>query len=153
MQGRQVPALGRDLTSFARLPSLAPHPAEETRARAEEKRDRRPSLRSVSARELPNADMRLRPDPEISAAERAAGERSLVLDASFASLAGALSGGVILSAFALGAGAGPLAIGVLAAIPFLSQAAQLPAIPFIERIRQRRTIGVLSLTAARGVIL
>jgi hypothetical protein len=97
--------------------------------------------------------MRLRPDPEISAAERAAGERSLVLDASFASLAGALSGGVILSAFALGAGAGPLAIGVLAAIPFLSQAAQLPAIPFIERVRQRRTIGVLSLTAARVVIL
>ena len=97
--------------------------------------------------------MHLRPDPIVTAADGVAGERSLVLDASFASLAGALSGGVILSAFALGAGAGPLVIGLLGAIPFLSQAAQLPAIAFVERIRKRRTIGVLSLSAARIVIV
>ena len=97
--------------------------------------------------------MRLTPDTEITPEALTEGQRSLVLDAAFASLSGALSGGVILVAFALALGAGPMHVGLLAAIPFIAQAAQLPAIAFIERVRQRRKIGVLTITLARVLIL
>jgi MFS family permease len=97
--------------------------------------------------------MRLRPDDHISERQLVAGRRSLVLDSAFASLTGALSGGVILVAFALALGAGPVVIGLLAAIPFIAQAAQLPAIALVERLRQRRLIGVLAVTTARVIIL
>ena len=50
-------------------------------------------------------------------------KRALIHDAAWASLAGALHGGVILTGFALALGAGPLAIGVLAAAPLVAQAA------------------------------
>ncbi|WBY00365.1 MFS transporter [Ramlibacter tataouinensis] len=95
----------------------------------------------------------LRPVPHVSAEQLASGERALVQDLAWASLCGAFSGGVILVAFALTLGATPLQIGLLAAIPFLAQASQLPATLLIERVRLRRRIGVLSVTAARLVIL
>jgi MFS family permease len=95
----------------------------------------------------------LRPVTVITPAALAAGENALVLDASFASLTSALSGGVVLVAYALAIGAGPMAIGILSAIPFIAQAAQLPAIALVERVRQRKLIGVVSITAARIVIL
>jgi MFS family permease len=97
--------------------------------------------------------MHLRPDPVVSAAELAAGKRALVYDAAWASVSGALSGGVALVAFALALGARPLEIGLLAAIPFIAQAAQLPAIGIVERMRQRKKIGVIALTLARVLIL
>ncbi|UUX94659.1 MFS transporter [Aquabacterium sp. J223] len=83
----------------------------------------------------------------------ARGQQDLVRDLAWASVAGAFSGGVILVAFALSLGAGPLAVGLLAAIPVLAQAAQLPATLLIERVRRRQRIAVLALTAARGLIL
>ncbi len=97
--------------------------------------------------------MHLHPDPTISARALAQGKRWLVKDAAWASMTGALSGGVVLVAFALALGAGSLTIGLLAAIPFIAQAAQLPAIALVERIRQRKKIGVIALTAARLLIL
>jgi MFS family permease len=96
--------------------------------------------------------MRLRPDDAVSADDLAAGKRALILDEAFASLCGAFSGGVVIVAFALALGAGPLVIGLLAAIPFVAQAAQLPAIALIERVRQRRKIAVLTITTARVLI-
>lgn len=97
--------------------------------------------------------MRLYPEDSISPAALAAGQRALVADAAWASLTGALSGGVVLVAFALELGAGPRAIGLLGAIPFIAQAAQLPAIFLVERFRLRKLIGVPLLTVARLVIL
>ncbi|RZI81962.1 MAG: MFS transporter [Rubrivivax sp.] len=97
--------------------------------------------------------MHLHPDTTISPEELAAGKRALVRDAGWASMTGALSGGVLLVSFALSLGAGPLAIGLLAAIPFLAQAAQLPSISLVERIRQRKKIVVILLTVARALIL
>jgi MFS family permease len=97
--------------------------------------------------------MHLHPDPSVSPEQLAAAKRHLVADAAWASLTGALSGGVLLLAFALALGAGPMAIGLLAAIPFLAQAAQLPAIALVERVRQRKRIGVIALNVARGLIL
>jgi MFS family permease len=95
----------------------------------------------------------LRPVTTISAARFAEGERALVQDLAWASVSGAFSGGVILVAFALKLGASPLEIGLLAAIPFMAQALQLPATLLIERVRLRRRIGVLTLTAARCLVL
>jgi MFS family permease len=95
----------------------------------------------------------LRPVQSISPQALAAGQRALVQDLAWASVSGAFSGGVILVAFALTLGASPLQIGLLAAIPFLAQALQLPATLLIERVRLRRRIGVLAITAARVLVL
>jgi MFS family permease len=97
--------------------------------------------------------MRLRPDPVITPEELARGKRALVKDAAWASLVGALYGGVILVGFALELGATPFIIGLLAAIPFLAQVAQLPAIALVERIRQRRKISVIAVFVSRTIIL
>src|SRR3954470_1342325 len=97
--------------------------------------------------------MALRPDTTITPADMLRGERALVQDAAWASLAGSLYGGVILVGFALALGAGPLVIGLLAAVPFMAQAFQLPAIVLVERIRQRRRIALISITVARAFIL
>jgi MFS family permease len=95
----------------------------------------------------------LRPVPVVSAQALEAGKRALVWDAAWASVTGAWSGGVVLVAFALSLGADPMTIGLLAAIPFVAQAAQLPTIYLVERARQRKLIGVASVTAARVLII
>jgi len=103
---------------------------------------------------LPLADdMHLSPDPAISPEDIERGKHALIADAGWASLTGSLYGGVILIGFALELGAGPFLIGVLAAIPFLAQVVQLPAVALIERVRKRRKITVLAATAARVLIL
>ncbi len=95
----------------------------------------------------------LRPVEHVSPEALARGQRHLVQDLAWASLSGSFAGGVILVAFALALGATPVQIGLLAAIPFITQAAQLPATLLIERLRQRRKISVLSITAARVGVL
>jgi MFS family permease len=95
----------------------------------------------------------LRPVPTVSPQQLAAGEKSLVLELAWSAMSSAFSGGVILVAFALGLGATPVQVGLLAAIPFLAQALQLPATVLIERVRQRRLIAVLTITAARAALL
>jgi MFS family permease len=97
--------------------------------------------------------MRLAPDITVSDADVARGKRALVQDAAWASLAGSLYGGVILVGFALELGASPSVVGLLGAIPLLAQVAQLPGIALVERLRKRRLITVIAVTAARTVIL
>jgi MFS family permease len=95
----------------------------------------------------------LHPDAKITPDDLARGRRAMVHDAAWATMVGALYGGVILVGFALELGATPFVIGLLAAIPFLAQIAQLPAIILIERVRQRRKIAVIVVSAARLIIL
>jgi MFS family permease len=97
--------------------------------------------------------MQLRPDPAISPSHIAAGKRALVRDAAWASLCGSLYGGVVLVAFAVALGAGPFTLGVLAAVPLISQASQLFGIALVERVRQRRKIVIVSVMIARTFIL
>jgi MFS family permease len=97
--------------------------------------------------------MRLAPDPRITPQDAARGRRAMVQDAAWASLVGALYSGVIMVGFALAAGASPFIIGLLAAIPLAAQLAQVPAILLVERVRQRRKIAVISVSAARLLIL
>jgi len=96
---------------------------------------------------------RLLPVAEVSGEALALGKRKLVWDAAWASVTGAWSGGVVLVAFALSLGADPMTIGLLAAIPFMAQAAQLPTTLLVERLRQRKLIGVSTVTVARVIIL
>ncbi|HYF89213.1 MFS transporter [Azospirillum sp.] len=97
--------------------------------------------------------MSLAPDSEITPADIQRGKDALVRDGAWANVVGALSGGIILVGLALELGAGPLAVGALAAIPFFGQLAQIPAIGLVERLRQRRRIAVWSITAGRVVVL
>ena len=86
-----------------------------------------------------------------STADRAL--RALVWDGAWANIVTFLTSGVLLVGFALALGAGPMMIGLLGAIPFFAQLAQLPAIPLIERIRRRRGIAVMANTGARVLVL
>src|SRR3954464_513592 len=97
--------------------------------------------------------MSLRPDSAVMPEDIERGRRALVQDAAWASVTGALYGGVVLAGFAVALEAGALVIGLLAAIPFAAQAVQLPAIALVEHVRQRRRITVISATAARALIL
>jgi MFS family permease len=96
--------------------------------------------------------MELHPISAVSDTDLRLAQRALVMDSAWASLAGALSGGVLIVSFALYLGASPLQIGALASISLLAQLAQLPAIALIDRLRQRKIIVVISLTAARIAI-
>jgi len=95
----------------------------------------------------------LHPDDVVTDHDLAQAQRFLVRDAAWSSVCGALFGGVVLASFALSIGAGTLEIGLLAAIPFMVQALQLPATLLVERLRQRKRIGVVALTVARLAIL
>ncbi|MCW7536938.1 MFS transporter [Aquabacterium sp. A7-Y] len=97
--------------------------------------------------------MPLRPDDNVTLTDVERGQRALIRDAAWASLAGSLYGGVILVGFALALGAGPMHIGLLAAIPLIAQVVQLPAIALVEKLQQRRKITVIAVTVARTLIL
>ena len=59
-----------------------------------------------------------------------------------------LGSGGFMAAYALALGANNLQVGVLAALPFVTQVLQVPAILAVERFRTRKAIGVPALYAA-----
>ncbi|MEW2848191.1 hypothetical protein AB1A86_12475, partial [Stenotrophomonas maltophilia] len=85
-------------------------------------------------------------------ADRERGLRLLVVEAGFSGGAAALTSGVILTAFALHLGASNVMVGILAAMPFLAQLLQLPAIQLVERWRRRKRIAVLSSLVGRTML-
>jgi len=56
-----------------------------------------------------------------------------------------------LAAFALALGASNLQIGILAAIPFITQPMQIPAVLLLERLKQRKVITVAAWSLAQGL--
>ena len=96
--------------------------------------------------------MRLAPDPLVTPEDVERGKHALVKDAAWASLVSTLYGGVILVGFALELGATPWHIGLLSAVPFLAQVAQLPGIALIERLGERRKIAVVAAGISRFLI-
>src|SRR4051812_25302170 len=97
--------------------------------------------------------MSLEPQATVSDADLERARRCLVGDSGWASVCGALFGGVVLAAWAIRAGAGPLAIGLLAAIPYITQVLQLPATVLVDRLGRRKRLVVWLLAGARVVIL
>lgn len=91
----------------------------------------------------------LAPQRIVTPADRERGIRHLMVDAAAATAIGALNSGVVLLALALHIGATNIEIGVLAAIPLLTQILQAPAVKLVERMRRRRLISVGSLFMAR----
>ncbi|VWX47170.1 MFS transporter [Novosphingobium sp. 9U] len=97
--------------------------------------------------------MTLAPQAEISDQEREHGLHLLVLEAAFSSGTGALTSGVILTAFALHLGASNLWVGILVSAPFITQLLQLPAISLVERLRARKRIAVITSLIGRSMLL
>ncbi|WP_417496322.1 MFS transporter [Maricaulis sp.] len=89
---------------------------------------------------------------QLTEADREAGLKWYVRNGMFFKIMETLSIGVFLTAYALSLGASNLVIGVLAAIPSLTQLAQLPAVYLVERIASRRLVAV-SLTLASRLLL
>jgi MFS family permease len=94
----------------------------------------------------------LAPQLVVDEQEREAGLRRLIYEAAFSNAGAALTTGVILTAYALHLGANNFAIGLLAAIPFLAQLAQTPAILLVEKLRERKRIAVLSSIIGRSMM-
>jgi MFS family permease len=89
--------------------------------------------------------------PSQEVAERAS--RLVLYDALSHEAMGALTTGVFLVGFAVAIGASNFAIGVLAAIPFLAQLLQIPAVALVERWRSRRGISVWASGMGRVFLL
>jgi MFS family permease len=81
------------------------------------------------------------------------GLTNLVKDGAYAQASGALTGGVLLVGYGLALGASNFVIGLLAAVPFLAQLAQVPTILLVERLRARRLIALGSLSLARLLLI
>ncbi len=89
----------------------------------------------------------------VSDAELERGLGNLVRDGAWAQASGALTGGVLLVGFGLALGASNFVIGLLAAVPFLAQLAQVPTILLVERLRARRLITLAALGGARFLLV
>jgi len=91
----------------------------------------------------------LKPKPTISEEEVSRGLRYMTLEgmASLGFFSITTSG--FLAAFALALGANNLQIGILAALPFLTQPLQLPAILLVEKVRRRKAISILTWVPAQ----
>ena len=81
------------------------------------------------------------------------GLRNVIKDGLTSQTMGTLTGGIFLVAFALKLGASNMAIGLLAAIPSLTQLLQIPSIYLVEKVRNRRAITTYALGLSRIVWL
>lgn len=84
----------------------------------------------------------LTPKPTISDREINSGLRWMTLDGMASLGFSSITTSGFLAAFALILGANNLQIGILAAIPFLTQPLQLAVIPLVEKVRRRKLIAV-----------
>jgi MFS family permease len=83
-----------------------------------------------------------RPRPTISDEEVHKGLRYITLEGMSSLGFYSITTSGFLAAFALALGANNLQIGILAAIPFITQPLQIPAILLVERFRQRKILAV-----------
>ncbi len=92
----------------------------------------------------------LTPKPTISDQDLNKGLRWLTLEGAFSLGFNSITTSGILAAFALALGANNLQIGILAAIPFIMQLLQIPAILIVEKYRRRKAIAVISWFVAQS---
>ncbi|MGA7306550.1 MAG: MFS transporter [Rhodothermales bacterium] len=85
----------------------------------------------------------------LSDEQRASGLRNVIRDGMASQAMASLTGSAILVAFAIQLNASNKVIGLLAAIPHLSQLIQLPAIGLVRRIGNRRVISVVASVIGR----
>jgi len=97
--------------------------------------------------------MRSKTKEKLTVDEVRIGLRYLIKDGLAAQIMLTLTSGVFLVAFALNLGASNFVIGLLAAIPPLTQLIQIPSIYLVERIRERRKISVISYSLSRFFLI
>lgn len=83
------------------------------------------------------------PKPTLSDQERASGLRWFTWQGMVSMGFGSITSSGFLTAFALVLGANNLQVGILAALPFLTQPLQIPAIVLVEKLRRRKLISVV----------
>ncbi len=86
----------------------------------------------------------LKPKPTISERDVMLGLRWFTLEGMAALGLFSITTSGFLAAFALALGANNLQIGILAAIPFITQILQLPSIWFVEKFRRRKAIALIT---------
>ncbi|MXZ90673.1 MAG: MFS transporter [Chloroflexi bacterium] len=84
----------------------------------------------------------LRPSPTLSSQETRRSQRLMMWGAVSGGAMFSLGSGGFMAAYALALGANNLQVGILAALPPVSQVVQLPAILAVERFRKRKAIGL-----------
>ena len=87
----------------------------------------------------------------ISAHEIARSLHYSIVEGTYSTVMGSLTGGVFLTGFALSLGAGNFEIGLLAAIPALASFIQIPASYFVEQSGKRRKISLRAAVIARSL--
>ena len=90
----------------------------------------------------------LRPSPTLTEQEIKRSLRLMIWEGTASSALFSLGSGGFMAAYALALGANHLQVGLLAALPFITQVAQLPAILAVERFRRRKAIGIPALWMA-----
>ena len=91
----------------------------------------------------------LRPSPTLTDQEIGRSLRLMIWEGVASGALFSLGSGGFMAAYALALGANNLQVGILAALPFITQVAQLPAILAVERYRRRKAIGLPALFAAQ----
>ena len=84
----------------------------------------------------------LRPQATLSREETARSLRLMVGEGVASSAMFSLGSGGFMAAYALALGANNFQIGILAALPYISQIVQLPVILAVERFRRRKAMGL-----------
>jgi MFS family permease len=79
--------------------------------------------------------------------------RLLLYDGVASETMSSLTTGVFLVGFAIELGASNLEIGILAAVPSLTQLLQLPAVVLVERVRRRRAVAVWASAIGRTALM
>ncbi|WP_269714617.1 MFS transporter [Caulobacter sp. NIBR2454] len=97
--------------------------------------------------------MFLAPEENLTEEARERGVRQMVVESAFSNTTGAMTSGVILTAFALYLGASNAVIGLLAALPFWTQLLQAPSVVLIERLRTRKRIAVIVTVLGRATLI
>jgi len=86
----------------------------------------------------------LNPKPTISDGDIKSGLRWMTWEGAVSNGFSSITTSGILAAFALALGATNLQIGILAAIPFLMQPLQIPAIFLVDKLKKRKAIAVVT---------
>ena len=95
----------------------------------------------------------LTPKTSLDEEDISRGLRWLLWDGMASQLMACLTGGAVLTGFAVLAGASHTTIGFIAAIAPLSQILQLPAVALVEHVRRRKLLVIVCSAAARPVWL
>lgn len=90
--------------------------------------------------------------PEVSPPQRLRAKRTVLLDGVFSRFMDTVTGGAFLAGLALYLGASTFLVALIAALPFLAQVAQFPAVKLLMRARDRRRIVVVASTIARSLL-